>query len=42
MVEFPAPRNLLADRSFCYQLGVRRMAANRVLYEAWVEARLPR
>ena len=40
--QFHVPRNLLAERSFWYQLGVKLPSVNQVIYEPWVEARLSR
>lgn len=40
--EFHVPRNLLSERSFWYQLGVKLPSVNQVIYEPWVEARLSR
>ena len=39
--QFHVPRNKVPDRSFWYQLGVKQSAVGQVIYEAWVEARLP-
>lgn len=40
--QFHVPRNLLAERSFWYQLGVKLPSVSQVIYEPWVEARLSR
>lgn len=39
--QFRVPRGNVPNRSFWYQLGVRPARVGQVIYEAWVEARLP-